>query len=740
MENKILNSNKTFPINYDLEGLSYCINNLIKIIDKSDKTFDMINHINQNFFDPTKNILLPNYLIEEYINKLIFIFDEENILILSQTENFIDYLTLLFNLYIEENIDITLNTINNSNIEPDLIQLYNSFSKNIFNKKLDNLIINCLFSNKHISEKEILIYIPNLMHILNQSTSNNIRILIITLITYYKIESKNIEKSYLLYPIILTITSEVLLIEGSLFSNYLNNKIYNNKFSNFDYNYDEKKKIRKVLKENEFKFLQLNFFKLLEIVLNTIYIISYKDYKKNIFDFKTFYEIFDLYFDCKNSQRYLMTNEILIYKLYLFFILITEIIEFIYSSVHYLDESFKYNNQLTININEDIFTMKSISEEIRPIGYSKFLVFIFKLIFEIFGNNFIYIINHFYFVSDLKSKYKENFEYLANKNDNDYYINNIPNPIGLSMIVILYYKSSYFPQIINNFYKLNIILPILSLLLKRSQNFKYLSIELLIILFNNFRNLSLNIDDVKSYSIIDIIHDLIAFIGGEEPEIKRIEFGRIFISNILYKFDKKSLEIIFNEFILEELNPNKLTNKEGIKDKQISYILNCMKVLFQNEILNSNDLFDIKFLHNIVSKTVTIGIFFLDIIEVLSTGLNFLSYLIIIDKKKYNGSLQFYNYKYLDSKRKEINEISNVVNKWVNKTDEEKIKFIEDTYINNNFSRTKTKSNVFAEEDRNSLIEFNNTIKKNQAIICLGLLNHIEKLFDKSLKELNNKY
>lgn len=842
-------------------------NSLIQVLSSNDYgNDDNLQDFKNNFYN-NNNYTYPSYnYLNEFINEInkileldkikfdvnldskdlnFFNINLNNNIIVCKSNN-IEYIEVLFNLYINEsnyssiNLEDFSNQIDNlykyfinfrhnyfscfknsyEDIIDNLYQLYygitfqNSINSkesiiNVFNVKIDMLILNILFNNKNNNIKESLIYISALSLSPNKNFILSIKLIVLNFIGYFALlkemhfnlnyaneENKKyqINKMYLFFDSLMNNIIDIILTESTLFSQKFNNLIYDNKFESFKYN-DNSTNINKnrVLNIYEYNICKNNLFSLISFVFNILYyndicsegvysffskinstsfnnLQNYYFSKKNDANLKCVFEI-NTNYNYKEYNEFKSINNT--YKFYILMCFTCDVFDFIYSNIHYLDTSFNKQKALSIPIHSTcIFDISSINNIIKPVGYLDFVESIINILYKSIGPNFIELIKLFLYVSEINQD-------TVLSNENHYSFLKPMNHVGFGTLTYLivkstiqnYNKNNFIPIIFEKIHIINIILPISAALLKRKQNQSYFGIDLLCVLFkNNNRNnkiLNENIDDNKldgnklpnltkfkyfdicvkdiyTYSVLDVLLDLIDFIGGSEDENKRMIVSDFIINDFLTSFDVLSLELIFNELIIESLNPDEKAPSGGIRDKQISYLLECIKRLFQIQLKeNCISIFSKGFLHRIIHKTVNSEIFVLDVIEIISVGLNFLHYLTITDKNK-QLNYGFYDKNFIISKLVDIKELNKLIRIWINKSDEDKYKFIQKNYKDENILRTKTLSNISnnhqeqRKEESNSISDYNNIIKNNQSIICLNLINQVEYLFEKVIAEFNN--
>jgi hypothetical protein len=268
-------------------------------------------------------------------------------------------------------------------------------------------------------------------------------------------------------------------------------------------------------------------------------------------------------------------------------------------------------------------------------------------------------------------------------------------------------------------------------LLKRGQNYRLIGIELLDELVENVEVNSIErITCFKYYSYDDVIIDLLEFIGGPDLEIKRNYVSKNFLKfiKILSHEAKKDLFTLLLNDILK-------LNTKNINDAKSAFIIFSLKCLLTEYIkkseIENNSMFQFKFLNDIINLSVNHDLFVIDILESISQGINFLHFILIQDKIIFNGNLGFYNKTYLYEQDKKLGMVGKLIEKWVNSTDEEKMKHVNiDTsefgFVNN-----------FAEKREELKQSFN--LRKNQALMCLSMINNAEKLIMNYLNIISNK-
>ena len=114
--------------------------------------------------------------------------------------------------------------------------------------------------------------------------------------------------------------------------------------------------------------------------------------------------------------------------------------------------------------------------------------------------------------------------------------------------------------------------------------------------------------------------------------------------------------------------------------------------------------------------------FIFEIIQTTSQALNFIDFIILKDKNNFNGKLGVYKKDYLYYIRKNLNEIASLIEKFVKSTEEEKYNTLR-LNINDQDEDTHTKFKL----------------KNNQCLMLLELINSVDNLVTKSLKELDSQ-
>lgn len=808
-----INSNELIPILWTLYYTPLLINNKEKEKDKRNKTQD-----NDNIKILTKKLLDISSILKADLYKLNNSDDSDKS---SRSDtvisNTVSQLRDIYNKLSEINPLLELQEQNKDiiqDIKPTTTVVSIEYKKQLY-RILDQLIYNILFDSKFSSNKENMVNIPLLQYNKAQSAVLSLKIIILYLISYYS----NKQKQGFVFPFdhrqfssLLNILSEILFYEGNLFGKKFNSEIYENEFSDFEYNNDNNKDVRrKEISYKEFEVYRILFYPFLTFISKIILHVDFiscsnknntnntsKDgfnanSKKNssiaLFNkrnYNCFYYSFKEQIEearsslkkkeerennnktdsNNNNDNYNNDNDIsnahsevkskltdfndttknLSNKITSYLIFIFDLLNFIYSTTQYLDKSFNEREAYSINIT-DIYSLDSISNKIKPLDFPLFFNHLFYELFTtLLGKNSIHLINRFLYITDFRSDNENIYSYLQSKNDSNYYIYEQFNTIGFAVACSEFYnnRSTFLSYSLSNATILNTYLPLISALIKREQNFKYLGLELLINIFKNINYLEIDIKRITNYSMIDVVNDLFAFVGGPEPEIKRSRVVKFLSDSFFNKFNSESLELILNEIIIEALNPDNTAPEGGIKDKELSFVINLIKSMIIQSMKTSNAILLSKgFIHRLVCRITSFQeVFFLDIIEILSSAISFLHYLIVLDKTSFKGGLGFYSKDYLNRKMSEMNELHKIVQSWINKKDSEKLEFIEKTYYKNTGLKTETLGNVSNKkemdmEHEKSVNQYNNLLRKHQTLICQNLITHIDSLISKSLKEIS---
>lgn len=723
-------ASQEFPLQFDTQRFITEVKNMLSSL-KID--YHNIQKLKDEFLN--KHLVFPEYAKKDIVDNLSeLLFSDQDLLL--RKPNCIDLVEFMFYLYMPDFNNSALRF--ESSFSPKDIFFSTSVNQS-FNSKIDHTIYSILFECPENNVKEALVYIPMLVNSRKSSTWLSFKIIALLLIAYSKLQDKG--SSHLHFPSIITYISEVLLKEAILFSKFFNCEVYDNKFADFEYNIESTDLTRKTLTRVEFDFCRLHLFDMISLIIShlasVIFSVSGALFSKG--SWQSFYKIFDLTFE-NTSMIKVNDKEGKTIELYLLLCFIAEIYNFLFSNMHYLDKEFNANDEITLNITQDIFMLKEVSPLIRPHGYEALNKQVFEFLRRAVGPNFLHLIEHFLFTCEFKSSEIAQYEKIKEKSDSFYFLNDTLNQIGFSVICVQAFRDSkcFFPLPLSSNYMLNNLLPIAAALLKREQNFKYFGLEIILSLFKRSSDFRIELREIQTYSILDIINDLVDFVGGPEPQPKRVKVARFFSETFLRKFDRQSVELIYNELIIEYLNTDNKVPEGGIRDKQTAFLITSLKSHLKVGVDQSTELLLSKgFLQRLICKVVNCEIFVLDVLEIISAGLNLLLYLVGVDRSKFGGDLGFFTKSFLSSKSSELNEIVFLVKKWVNRSDKDKLDFIQNNYDASVITRTKTLSNYSKNEDTQSIQEYNDLIKKNQAEICLNLLVQVDSIFHSYSKELS---
>jgi len=685
--------------------------------------------------------------------------------------------------------------------------IYNSNYKNILNYKSDiedsaknilehhfmqknysnyNFLIDLLIIEltNNCDNKYLSINLPKLITVDYSDSIISFKILVLNMIVYNKINN-----SFKIFNNILSNIIKIITNEADALSRKMNDILYNENFTDFEFNYDLK--IRK-LNQEEYKFLIKNFFPFLIFLIKNFLIdrnkFIFKDgilFKLNntiflddcficnnisslfIIDYsdpsiiQRFYDILeekleinnknlkkkdilnDEFNNKKNNQTKNLDNKI--FMSYYIFAFSLDILDFIYKKFHILPESFKDTSDLFFNINPFIAYNKNDT----PHDFEGFL----NLMMMIFYNsvsNFSYFIDFNIKYQEIKTNNFEKIKELNDKSDSIYEIYEPLNQLGLSILIWILWKNQkqeihnklifkenkkFFSLILSKINLFDSLLPIIAYLLKRSQNYKYMAFEILfdfLILLEPGSIVNLNL--LKNYSYEDIYKDLLEYIGGPDPQIKRLKISNNFNNLLMILSDEMKKKLLI--YILKEnLKENTLIN-----DQMNAYILHSFRIYLNdicnnylnlnedNKLLNS-ELFEERFLKEIIGLTFTTKLFVIDVFEIISQSINFIQFCVLKDKLVFNGKLKIYNKYFFNELEKESEKILFFIKKWNNMNDEDKMKQIKvDTSDFNNITD-------FTEKKKELQNNFN--LKKNQGIITENLLIHINNFILKCKKEIN---
>lgn len=746
---------------------------LILLIDILPIIFSMYSQKDLYYIDKLKenkeNKIINSILNENLIIEKYFIFLGNDIEKLEDNKDFNNFLIKPDFVKIEE----LLNTIKTAN----------SYVEN-YNLILD-LIFILIIRNSDI--KYLSIHIANLDNLIGLNPIVSFKIIIYQCLIYVNLpcNQKN-------FNILLGNSIKFILSEANSLSRRMNELLYDDKFTDFEYNIETKSK---KINLEEFNFLRVNFFPLLNFIFK-IYLTN-----KNQIDNKDTQFIYNFYFSLFSDKDFLInpknvnflhiinfdSNQVMkrIYKRlekyveenednenedtikennnnntskefnqnldhkinysYNLLAFVCDITEFIYSKFHIMPESFGENSILKVDLDPFV----AYEDKYKPLFFLEFL-----RTEKIFFNNCITNISNFIkfsvFHNEFKNKHQEKIKKLTEESDDIYNLLQPFNTLGLNIFIWICWKtstnfSSKEKQNINTnlnldktkkfinlcYSKVKIfdsILPVSAFLLKSSQNFKYMAFELLfdcldIIELGSIRDLHM----LKNYSYDDIYLDLLEFVGGPDPAKKRQKVAKEFNKLLYILSDEVKKKLIL--FILNEnLKPNKFIN-----DQMNAFILHSLRNLL-NDILKKkeekeSELFEEKFLKEIISLSVTTKVFVIDIFEVICQGQNFIQFCILSDKKSFKGSLNICNKDYLNVLEKENERVLYFVNKWNNEGDEQKMKqvTIDTSDINTVTDAAEKRKELMGDFDK----------RKNQGLITQGLIAHINDFVFKCKKELN---
>lgn len=644
---------------------------------------------------------------------------------IEQNQRYIQFLFDLFELlpyfYHPDNFisKISLESFNNPiKGKINFLDLFKSIQpKDEVNLIIDEMIL-FLFNNYNDYKS---LYIENnlLSNYPSRSVFISFKFICLHLFLYEKICENQINKN--LYVESLSSISRLLLQEASYYNQKFNNEFYNNAFSEFDFNTEDK--VKRKLSMNEFNFLTQNLFKFLTIISKT-----YSSHIPSEFDFssnkirKTFFEQIDL--EIKGESFNLLNeNQIFTYTYYIFISFICEIIAFIYTNFLYFNNDFTSKNEFHFTTYDPYFIFTSDWK--NPLYHMEFLSHTLNEIFLSHNHDIIKFVETFTILCDLKNQYIKEYESVYQKNSNNsFFIIQPVNSVGLSSLIWMTHKQpntipiSFY--LYSPLYIFDIFLPLIASLLKAGHSLRYIAIEWLIELTELFgEELVPSMKSLQHYSYDDIFNDILDFVGsGESDSLRRYVNGKL--KNFINVLSNTAKQEFFDYFIDTALI---VSEEKNLNDDKISYFIQIIKnVLTDNLNKGKLDFFNENFVKKII-KTFAFEsydkIFIFEIIETIAQSLNFIHFAILKDKRNFNGKLNVYNKDYLYLISQHLNSIVSLVDKFVKSPDEEKYKTLR---LNPNDEREDIKH------------AFNQ--KKNQCILLLELINTVDSLVMKSLKEL----
>ena len=671
------------------------------------------------------NNFIPEKIENELINILQNIYDEEKIKE-NPNEFFLDFLFDLIDffpyLYHPNDFsnDITLKTFHEPEKEnTNFLELFKSIlpnEKSKMNLLIDNLIY-YLFQN-YKDTKVLLIEYNLLESFPSRSVYISFKFICLYLFLYNKMTNNNINITF--YNEILTQISRLFSQEASYYNQKFNNEYYNNVFAEFDFNVNDK--VKRKINNDEFKFLTNNVFKFLFLII--------KNFSSHItqFDFteKESRIIFWNYVDKELNYESINPNTELEINIYTYYLLISfslDILSFIYTNFLYLNKEFTNKKEFHFETYDPFFIFVKSNDWKNPIYHIELINYIINL-FKTHINDLIQFIEIFLLLSNLKNENIEKFNEVDENSINEYLIINPVNKIGLSIMtwIIDYenkFKNTYF--IYSPLYIFDIHLPLISSMLKSEHNIKYFALETLINFTELFKDKPIipNLKSLNYYSFNDIFNDILDFIGSQEPDEMR-KYINSKLPKIIGLLDSEAKYQFFDNFCNNALQ---VSEESNINDDKVSYFIQIIRNTINYNIKENKNLsfWNESFVKKII-QTFAFNydkIFIFEIIETISQTLNFIIFIILNDKQHFNGDLKVYNKDYLYFIRKNINEIANLVEKFVKSSNQEKYK----TLKLNPISHSEDTQKAFK-------------LKNNQCLFLLDIINKLDNLVTKCLKEL----
>ena len=671
---------------------------------------------------------IPENIENELINILQNIYEEEKIkenpnkLFLDFLFDLIDFFPYLYHPNDFSN-DINLESFNKpEKEETNFLDLFKSISPNEKNKMnilIDNLIYYLFYYYK---DPRILLIEYNLLESFpSRSVYISFKFICLYLFLYNKITINNINIS--LFNEILTQISRLFSQEASYYNQKFNNEYYDNVFADFDFNVNDK--VKRKINNDEFKFLTNNVFKFLYLII--------KNFSSNIteFDFtekesrKIFWNFVDkeLNYETINPKTELEIN---IYTFYIIISFSLDILSFVYTNFLYLNKEFTNKNEFHFETYDPFFIFVQSNDWKNPIYHIELINFIKSLFL-----NHIYDLSQFIeivlLLTNLKNENIEKFNGINENSINEYLIINPINNIGLGVMTWIIdfenkFKNTYF--IYSPLYIFDIHLPLISSMLKSEHHIRYLALDTLIKFTELFKNKPIipNLKNLNYYSFNDIFNDILDFIGSQEPDEMR-KYVNSKLPNIIGLLDSEAKYHFFDYFCDNALHVSEDSN---INDDKVSYFIQIIRNTINYNIKENKNLsfWNESFVKKII-QTFAFNydkIFVFEIIETISQTLNFIIFIILNDKQHFNGNLKVYNKDYLYYIRKNINEIANLVEKFVKSSNQEKYKTLKINAISH------------SEETQKAF-----KLKNNQCLFLLDIVNKLDNLITRSLKELDKE-
>ena len=651
------------------------------------------------------------------------------------------FIEFLFNLYElwpyfyhpnEFEIDIQLNNFN----DPLNIANYNELTildlfcaikpkqENAMNNLVDKFIM--YIYNNYTDYKSL--YIENNLLTSYQSRSVFISFKLICLFLFlYKKLTLNNNININLYIESISSVAKILLQEASYYNQKFNNEYFENAFADFDFNSEDK--IKRKLSNEEFKFLTKYLFQFLSVI-----ILTYEAHLEK-FDYESdemrelYWKIFDTELN-GFSYNLKEKKEINLYTYYIYLSFVSDIISFIYTNFFYIDKTNQKQTEFHFDSYDPFYSFYTSKKNMNPDYHIEFFEYIINNVLLKYHSNFVVFIEQFLSLVNLKDEYKDKYEshVQSNLHGGNYFFIFPMNSIGVASFLFMLNKKFKYRKLYYLYtplYILDIHLPLIAAMFKGGNTLKYLAIDTLIDLVKLFHCNAVvpEMNSLKNYSFDDIFNDLLAFIASQEPDgIRR--FVNSQLSYFIGLLENKAKKEFFDYYIERAFKP---IEGEHIDDDKISYFIQIIKTCLATEIKMGKideEFWNEKFIKNIFEKMVFSyeKMFIFEIIETISQGLNFIDYIIICDKKYFQGKLKVYNREYLYTVRKHLNEIISLVEKFVKSSEADKY-------------RTLGLHTLTNDEDTKSMFEAKNT----QCQILLNLTNILDNLISKSLNELQEK-
>ena len=653
------------------------------------------------------------------------------------------FLEFLFNLYelwpylyhseefsqdiILENFDNNLNKENYNKL--NLLDLFTAIKPSTNNENSMNNLIDKFILYIYINYTDYKsLYIEN--NLLNTFQSKSVyisfKIIFLCLFLYKQLTlNKNININ--LYIESISNVARILLQEASYYNQKFNNEYFDNAFSDFDFNSEDK--IKRKLSNEEFKYLTKYLFKFLSII-----ILTYESHLEK-FDFESdemrelYWKIYD--YELNGSSYALKEKkEINLYTYYIYMSFVLDIIAFIFTNFFYIDKTDNEQKEFHFDTYDPFYSFEKSKKNMNPLYHKEFFEYILNDVYSNYHSNIILFIEQFLSLINLKDEYKDKYESCVQSNirGGNYFFIFPMNSIGVASLFFMINKKNNYKNVYylySPLYILDIHLPLIASMFKGGNTLKYLAIDTLISLVKLF-HCNAVVPEMKSltyYSFDDIFNDVLAFISSQEPDGLR-RFVNAQLSYFIGLLEGPAKKEFFNYYIDRAFKPEE---GEHIDDEKTSYFIQIIKNCINKEIkigkIDKN-FWNEQFIKNIFEKLIFSyeKIFIFEIIETISQGLNFIDFMILTDKRYFNGELKIYNREYLYFIRKNLNEIISLVEKFIKSSDTEKY-------------RTLGLHTLTNDEDTKSMFQAKNA----QCQIMLDLTNVLDNLISKSLNELLEK-